>query len=163
MIIEKTDGIRHPRQKYVHQQGVVTKGRFEAFDNERGYTGIFASGAEDVVIRFSDAGQYLEGVTESINPSIALKFLRSGVTSGNQFGMIGFDNAEPGQFDFWRSNFKSHLPSFKNNEEDIEQSMCINEDDDWIFNNAKVHESECAPLTMGRWMSRVDKRNGFIY
>ena len=158
MIIEKTEGNRNPRQKYVHQQGVVTKGRFEAFDNERGYTGIFASGAEDVIIRFSDAGQYLEGVTESINPSIALKFLRSGVTSGNQFGMLAFETTEAERpFDFWRSNFRSHLPSFKNNEEDIEQSMCINEEDDWIFNNAKVHKSECTPLTMGRWMSQVDQ------
>jgi len=29
------------RQKYVHQQGVVTKARFVPTQNDRGYTGIF--------------------------------------------------------------------------------------------------------------------------
>ena len=75
------------------------------------------------------------------------------MTSGNQFGMVGFDNIPDGRFDFWKKPFMSHLPSFKNNWEEVEQSMCINEDWDWFFNHSKVHKSECAPLSMGRWMS----------
>ena len=131
---------------------MVTKAKFEITRNRRGYTGIFDSGASDVIIRFSEAGQYLEGVTQSSNPSIALKFLRTGVTSGNQFGMLGFESDPDGGWDFWRKDFKSHLPNFRNAEEEIEQSWCIDEDD-WFFNHSKVHESECAPLSMGRWMS----------
>ena len=55
----------------------MTKAKFVPTQNDRGYTGIFESGADDVIIRFSEAGQYLEGHTTSLNPSIALKFLRS--------------------------------------------------------------------------------------
>jgi len=55
-----------------------------------------------------------------LNPSIALKFLRSGVTSGNQFGMIGFETDPEGGWDFWQKDFKSHLSNFRNAEEEIE-------------------------------------------
>jgi len=34
-------------------------------DNRRGYTGIFESGADDVIIRFSETGQHLEGTTKN--------------------------------------------------------------------------------------------------
>ena len=50
---------QEPRRKYVHQQGVVTKAKFVPFKknvNKRGYTGIFKSGAKNMVMRFSDAG-----------------------------------------------------------------------------------------------------------
>ena len=96
---EVTEGNLNMRQKYVHQQGIVTKAKFVPFERnvrKRGYTGIFESGADDVIIRFSTSGQHLEGVTKSINPAIAIKFLRSGVVSGNQFGMLGFDNVRNG-------------------------------------------------------------------
>ena len=99
---------------------MVTKAKFVPRVTNAGYTGIFESGADDVIIRLSTAGQHLEGVTNSINPAIALKFLRSGVTSGNQFGMLSFDNTQDGEWDFWRSNFRSHIPGFKNTEEEIE-------------------------------------------
>ena len=61
-------------------------------------------------------------MTKSVNPSIAIKFLRSGVTSANQFGMVSFDNIPDGRFDFWnkKQTFKSHIPGFKNNEEEYE-------------------------------------------
>ena len=53
-----TDNVR---QKYVHQQGIVTKARFipGGMAEERGYSGIFESGADEVLLRFSDAGQRL--------------------------------------------------------------------------------------------------------
>ena len=101
MTTEVTEGNRNPRQKYIHQQGIVTKAKFIPANN-RGYTGIFESGADNVILRFSEAGQHLRGVSKSVNPSIAIKFLRSGVTSGNQFGMVGFDNIPDGRFDFWK-------------------------------------------------------------
>ena len=112
------------RQKYVHQQGVVTKARFVATQNDRGYTGIFESGADDVIIRFSETGQHLEGHKEALNPSIALKFLRSGVTSGNTLAMVQFEDDIENGWDFWKNNFTTHLPNFKNSDNEIEQSIC---------------------------------------
>ena len=54
--------------------------------NKRGYTGIFKSGAKNMIMRFSDAGQHLGGVSKSVTPSIGFKFLRSNVISGTQLG-----------------------------------------------------------------------------
>lgn len=73
------------RQKHVHQQGIVGKGKFTVNQRaiDEGYTGIFNSGADDVIIRFSETSLHLEEVTTGVNPSIAFKFLRSGVYSGN--------------------------------------------------------------------------------
>ena len=91
MIDSNTENVR---QKYVHQQGIVTKARYVPLDQsfERGYSGIFDSGADEVILRFSEAGQILQGVSQALNPSVAMKFLRNNVNSANQFGMVGFDN-----------------------------------------------------------------------
>ena len=84
MLIDNRTGF--VKAKYLHQQGVVTKAAFVPYKPNvdiRGYTGIFETGATDVIVRFSEAGQHLDGVTQSVNPSLALKFLRSGLTSAN--------------------------------------------------------------------------------
>jgi len=65
-----------------------------------------------------------------MNPSIALKFLRSGLPSGNQFGMVELENGPAGQWDFFNDNFRTHLPNFKNNEQEVEQTMCRKEEVD---------------------------------
>ena len=32
-----------------------------------------------------------------------------------------------------------------------------------MYDDTTVWKSECSPLTMGRWMSKTDLDNGFIY
>ena len=44
-----------------------------------------------MLIRFSETGLHVDGITESVNPSVAFKMLRNGVKSGNQFGMVAFE------------------------------------------------------------------------
>ena len=56
MPLEKVDGQKIQREKFVHQQGVVTKAKFIVTSRDRGYTGIFSTGAEDVILRFSETG-----------------------------------------------------------------------------------------------------------
>ena len=68
------------RNKLVHQQGIVGKARYIVEDgiiDTYGYTGIFASGAEDVLVRFSETGLHVDDITGAVNPSVAFKFLRS--------------------------------------------------------------------------------------
>ena len=144
------------RVKYVHQQGIVTRAKFVpgGMASERGYSGIFASGSDEVIVRFSDAGQRLDGVSESINPSIALKFIRDGMTSANQFGMIGFDTIPSGMWDFWQTDFRSNLPDFKNS--NSRDNICLSSGAE-LYDHSSVNSDECAPLSMGRWMSQVDQ------
>ena len=75
------------------------------------YTGIFESGSQNVLIRLSDADLIVPGVSAGNNPSVAFKFLRDGVSSANQFGMVAFETeTQFGEWDFFSHNFQSHLP-----------------------------------------------------
>ena len=46
--------------------------------------------------------------------------MRSGITSGNQFGMVAFENDIHDSWDFWKNDLRTYLPSFKNTGEEIE-------------------------------------------
>lgn len=76
------------------------------------YTGIFASGSENAIIRLSDADLNVPQVSPGWNPSFAIKFLRDGIPSANQFGMVEFEHIE-NNWDFFGHNFQSHLPEHK--------------------------------------------------
>ena len=54
------------RFKLVHQQGVVGTGKFVINEDNLelyGYTGIFKSGSDSMLIRFSETGMHIDGVT----------------------------------------------------------------------------------------------------
>ena len=104
------------RNKLVHQQGIVAQAKYvpRCGGNSRcrEYTGIFKSGAKNVIVRLSETGLHVDGLTESVNPSAAFKFLRDGVPSGNQFGMVAFENSPaPGKkWDWYGKDLLTHLP-----------------------------------------------------
>ena len=68
-----------------------------------------------MLIRFSETGLHVDGITSSMNPSVAFKMLRSEVSSANQFGMIAFENSpEDGmEWDWFGKDLLNHLPNFK--------------------------------------------------
>ena len=70
-----------------------------------------------MIIRFSDDFN-VEGLTGSVHPSLAMKFLRDGVTSGNQFGMHSFETAadENEPWNWWAYELSNHLPQFTAND-----------------------------------------------
>ena len=103
------------RLKLVHQQGIVAMAKY--VPSCRGikghhYTGIFRSGAENVIIRLSETDLHLDGVTGGLNPSAAFKFLRDGVPSGNQFGMVAFEqDPDPSQpWNWFAKDLLNHVP-----------------------------------------------------
>jgi len=72
----------------VHQQGIVAKAKFTPVTNDDGnyelpYTGIFESGSEHMIVRLSETGRIIPGVTKGLQPSVAMKFLRNGMKSAN--------------------------------------------------------------------------------
>ena len=118
------------RKKFVHQQGVVGKAVFTVNSAAQSkYTGIFKSGADDVIVRFSETGLHVDDITSSMNPSVAFKFLRNGVHSANQFGMIHFEGDQaPGQeWNWWGKPLLTYLPAFR--EEDNLDNTCRNIED----------------------------------
>lgn len=91
------------RKKLVHQQGLVAKAVFKPTEDHP-YTGIFKSGAENMIIRLSEADLIVPDVSSGLTPSVALKFLRTNQLSANQFGMVSFE-PQSGEWDFFANNF----------------------------------------------------------
>lgn len=69
-----------------------------------------------------------DGISTAANPSIAVKFLRDGRDSGNQFGMVSFEGTD--SWNFFDNPFMSHLP---------------------------VHEGECGPKTIGKFNAQATR------
>jgi len=63
-----------------------------------------------VIIRMSETDALVDGVSRASNPSIALKFLRDGVSSANQFGMVSFEGTN--SWNFFENDLMSQLPDF---------------------------------------------------
>ena len=144
------------RQKLVHQQGIVGTGKWvpnKAALADNGYTGLFRSGSDSVLIRFSD-DFHVDGITTAVNPSLAMKFLRDGMPSGNQFGMVSFegdpDEEEP--WNWFAYDLSNHLPQFEANEENTCASGRLD--------RSQVYDGECGPQTAAKWNSQV---TGFIF
>ena len=117
------------RQKLVHQQGVIAKVEFvidKRAKKKKKYTGLFKSGSDSALIRFSETGFHVDGLKSKLNPSIAIKFLRDGIESANQFGMISFDGIfdENDPWNWYAVDLSSHLPQFK----EAENNDCINDE-----------------------------------
>ena len=142
------------RLKLVHQQGVVGLAKWVPIEDgvsQNGYTGIFASGSDSALIRFSD-DFHVEGLTGNVKPSLAIKFLRDGVKSGNQFGMVSFDGDadEDEPWNWWAYELHNHLPQFKADEE----NTCS---DSGVLDRSQVWSGECGPQTAGRWNANSTK------
>jgi len=94
-------------------------------DNDEGYTGVF-KGADHMIVRLSESDLLFDSSTGH-NPSVALKFLRDGVESGNMFGMVNFEGLPTPTWDFFANDFRSHLPQ---------------------------HQSECGNETVAKWAAQ---------
>jgi hypothetical protein len=63
-----------------------------------------------VIIRFSEVGLHVDGLTDTVNPSAAFKFLRTGRHSANQFGMVAFENKADQGWNWFAKDLLTHLP-----------------------------------------------------
>lgn len=110
------------RTNFVNQQGVVAQAEFKPVGND--YTGIF-QGADNVIIRLADYNLQLEDengnpAKDSLNPSMAVKFLRDGQPSANFHGMVSFEQKGGSIFG---NDFVNHIPDFTENEVCLPQTI----------------------------------------
>eukprot|EP01126_Amoeba_proteus_P062097 TRINITY_DN839_c0_g1_i8.p1 TRINITY_DN839_c0_g1~~TRINITY_DN839_c0_g1_i8.p1 ORF type:complete len:341 (-),score=42.78 TRINITY_DN839_c0_g1_i8:67-1089(-) len=97
------------RKKLVHTVGVIGSGKIDIHDNPFNYTGIFASGASEVIIRLSAAKEPATQLGDGcLAPGIALKILRSGVPSANVFSMYSLLGQN--SFNFFKHDLSNHPP-----------------------------------------------------
>lgn len=94
------------REKVIHKQGVHCK--FElAVDKSSKFTGIFAPGTSEGLIRMGSATP----TGYKMFPGLGIKFLRSGVRSANFVALSAmFDKKESQDgWDFWKETFSNHV------------------------------------------------------
>ena len=93
-----------------------------------------------------------------MNPSIAIKFLRDGVESANQFGMISFDGIhdESDPWNWYAMDLRTHLPQFAEDYDD--NNMCTNDNGEEELDRYQVHKGQCGAMTAGRWLGQAAER-----
>lgn len=107
------NGWTGPRNKYIHTVGNTATVKFVPVSNNEGYTGCFR-GVDNGIIRLSAAIQpdYTKttaaGADGNFVPGFGLKFLRSGVASGNLVAMYSVDG-QP-SWNFFENIFSNHIP-----------------------------------------------------
>jgi len=95
------------RKKLVHTVGPILLGRYNPVKNPFNYSGIFRSGSDSAIIRFSAAAEPKES-PESLTPGLSIKFLRDKVPSGNAFAMFNL-MGQP-SFNFYKHDLSNHPP-----------------------------------------------------
>ena len=108
------DGDEMPRNrlKLAHQNGVVAKVTWTPIGDANGYTGTFASGSTQALIRLSETDMLTEDST-GLKPSLAIKLLRDGQVSDNIMGMPSFEGS--GSWNFFEAAFRSRVNAFAPN------------------------------------------------
>jgi hypothetical protein len=107
------NGWAGPRNKYIHTVGDTATIKFVPVTNNEGYTGCFR-GVDHGIIRLSAAIQpdYTKttaaGADGNFVPGFGLKFLRSGVPSGNLVAMFSVDGQK--SWNFFENDFSNHIP-----------------------------------------------------
>ena len=99
------DEMRDGRLKLAHTQGLIAKVKWTPIAGT-GYSGIQDTGAEDIIMRFSETGMIHED-SKGLKPSVAFKFLRDGEASDNIVAMPSFDNS--GNWNFLKEPFQTRV------------------------------------------------------
>lgn len=83
-------------------------------DNNEGYSGIYSTGSDHVIMRLSETKNLTEHST-GLNPGVALKFLLDGIKSENLHAMSNFtgvDEQGNTSWDFFHRPFANRVERF---------------------------------------------------
>lgn len=97
------------RVKMTHTQGVVAKAEWVPYDNNLGYTGIYETGSDHVIIRLSETAN-LTSESEGLHPAVAIKFLRDGTFAENIVATPNLTGSD--SWDFFHEPMKTRVQPF---------------------------------------------------
>jgi len=99
------------RKKLIHTVGVLTHGKLTITNNANNYTGIFATGSDNAIIRLSLAKETtVEGGVVAYVPALVIKYLRDTVPSANSFAMCTLLGQT--SWNFFKHDLSNHVPRF---------------------------------------------------
>ena len=94
------------RKKLIHSVGVVAQAKYVPVKNSANYTGIFAEGADNALVRLSLAQEPAKGKNDIV-PGAAIKFYRDGLPSANFPFMHALASQE--SYNFFANDFSNHV------------------------------------------------------
>lgn len=106
---QASDEMRRKRNKVVHTQGVVAQVKFVPDSAGNQYPGLLGEEYDKIILRFSQTTNLHED-SEGLLPSVALKFLRDGVTSTNMLAMPSFYDTD--SWNFFESDMTTRVEPF---------------------------------------------------
>jgi len=106
---QRSDELSKRRPKTMHTQGLVAHVSWEPLDNDLGYTAIYESGSDTVVLRISEMANLFDE-SPGLTPSVALKFLIDGEESYNIMAMQSFLPSE--SWNFFDADLSNRLKPF---------------------------------------------------
>ena len=92
----RSDQTRVKRPKIVHNQGLVARASWKPVA-DNGYTGMMATGSDNIIMRISEA-QNLTELSTGLTPAAALKFFVDGIESQNILVQNSFMQSESWNF-----------------------------------------------------------------
>jgi len=99
------------RKKLIHTIGVLSQGKLIIKNNPKNYTGIFVSGADNIILRMSLAAEPVVTAGEVVFlPGLVVKYFRDGIPSSNTFAM--FSLLGQNSYNFFKHDLSNHVPSF---------------------------------------------------
>ena len=105
------------RPKIVHNQGLVAKVQWEPVDNAGGFTGIYSTGSDKVIMRLSEA-QAITSESTGLTPAAAFKFLIDGTRSQNILVQNSFMQSD--SWNFFKKPLANRVTPFDPVENEIE-------------------------------------------
>ncbi len=105
---QDSDEMKRSRKKVVHTQGVVHKARWVS-TGDHPYPGMYASGNDNVIVRFSETTNLHEG-SSGLLPSVAIKLLRDGKKSENILAMPSFFGTK--SWNFFKNPMRTRVEPF---------------------------------------------------
>lgn len=97
------------RQKYIHSVGAVCKFSMTMSDDSP-YTGVFTKGTTVTgLVRLGSATPVTE--TSGVTPGLGIKFMRTGVESGNFVALYDLNPLPDTSYNFFQETFSNHLPA----------------------------------------------------
>jgi|Transcript_44800 hypothetical protein len=119
------------RLKLAHQQGVVAKVRWTPINGGNGYTGFFANGSSNVLMRLSETDM-LNPESSGLKPSVAFKILRDGAVSDNVVAMPSFEGS--GSWNFLERPMQTRVAPFATNScPDLTIRKKLTEGSEWPY------------------------------
>jgi len=108
------------RPKLIHSVGVILDAVWTVVPNSLGYTGIYATGCTNTIIRLSLATAPTNA-TGGFTPGISVKCLRNQVPSGNMMALYSLEGQD--SWNFFKHDLTNHVPDLSTNSQFILQEL----------------------------------------